>query len=94
MKLPNGVEAWAFSSSQYVQAAIKNVEGYLDQNGINLKKNVKALFTSDYRPEIDRSKEFDDNDATDFQFLIGILRWIVELGCIDMEVEVQYWHHV
>jgi hypothetical protein len=26
VQLENGVDAWAFSSSQYVQAAIKNVE--------------------------------------------------------------------
>ena len=26
----NGVNAWAFSSSQYVQTAVKNVEAYLD----------------------------------------------------------------
>ena len=27
--LENGVNAWAFSSSQYVQTAVKNVEEYL-----------------------------------------------------------------
>ena len=31
MKLPNGVDAWAFSSCQYVQAAVKNVEQYLEK---------------------------------------------------------------
>ena len=29
VQLENGVNAWAFSSSQYVQAAVKNVEAYL-----------------------------------------------------------------
>ena len=29
VQLDNGVECWAFSSSQYVQAAVKNVEEYL-----------------------------------------------------------------
>ena len=30
VQLENGVNAWAFSSSQYVQTAVKNVEAYLD----------------------------------------------------------------
>ena len=31
--LDNGVKAWAFGSSQYVQAAVKNVEEYLERQG-------------------------------------------------------------
>ena len=34
VKLPNGVEAWAFSSSQYVQAAVKNIEDHLESIGM------------------------------------------------------------
>ena len=29
MEMPNGVQAWALSSSKYVQEAIQNVENYL-----------------------------------------------------------------
>ena len=29
VQLENGVNAWTFSSSQYVQTAVKNVEAYL-----------------------------------------------------------------
>ena len=32
VQLENGVEAWAFSASQYVPAAAKNVEDYLDKH--------------------------------------------------------------
>ena len=32
VELANGAKAWAFSSSQYVQAAVKNVETYLLKN--------------------------------------------------------------
>jgi hypothetical protein len=31
VQLDNGVKCWAFSSSQYVQAAVKNVEEYLSK---------------------------------------------------------------
>ena len=32
VQLENGIECWAFSSSQYVQAAVKNVEEYLNKH--------------------------------------------------------------
>ena len=32
VELNNGVKAWAFGSSQYVQAAVKNVEEYLKKH--------------------------------------------------------------
>ena len=36
--------------------------------------------TSTYRPELDVSRELNVADAAYYQSLIGILRWIVELG--------------
>jgi hypothetical protein len=33
VQLENGVECWAYGSSQYVQAAVKNVETYLKKKG-------------------------------------------------------------
>ena len=66
---------------------MKNVEEYLDKKDMKLKKGVKPPFTSSYRPEIDGSEELDDEDATYYQSLIGILRWIVELGRMDVGVE-------
>ena len=32
LKLDNGVDAWAASSSQYVQAAVRNVEEYIEKS--------------------------------------------------------------
>ena len=43
VQLDNGVKCWAFSSSQYVQAAVKNVEDYLSKrDGVNWKLPTKA----------------------------------------------------
>jgi hypothetical protein len=39
VELENGAKAWAFSSSQYVQAAVKNVETYLEKTGGKLPRN-------------------------------------------------------
>jgi hypothetical protein len=43
VQLDNGVECWAFSSSQCVQAAVKNVEEYLSKrDDVNWKLPTKA----------------------------------------------------
>ena len=72
--LDNGVEAWSFGSSQYVKAAVDNVESYLKERGEKLVNRAKAPFTSNYRPEIDVSKELDPIGASYYMSLIGILQ--------------------
>ena len=44
--------------------------------------------TTTYRPELDVSRELNVADAAYYQSLIGILRWIVELGRVDVCLEV------
>ena len=44
--------------------------------------------TTSYRPELDVTPELSDADASYYQSLIGILRWIVELGRVDICLEV------
>jgi len=53
VELENGTYVWASSSSQYVQAAVKNVEIYLQCKEQSLPKKAPSLFSSKYRPEID-----------------------------------------
>ena len=86
--LPNGVKAWAFSSSQYVQEAVRNVEEQLAKLNMKLRKKATAPITTGYRPELDASPELNPTDAAYYQSLIGILRWAVELGRIDITCEV------
>ena len=87
VQLENSVWAWSFSSSQYVQSAIKNVAEYVGKpKNSHLKILSKAetpLMTS-YSPELDVSPELLPSDSTYYQSLIGILRWIVELGRIEI----------
>ena len=91
VQLENGVWAWSFSSSQYVQSAIKNVEVYVGRpENSHLKKPLKAetpLMTSN-RPELDVSPELMPRDSAYYQSLIGILQWIVELERTDICLEV------
>jgi hypothetical protein len=44
--------------------------------------------SSNYHPEIDVSPELEEIKASHFHSLIGVLRWIVELGRVDLDVEV------
>jgi hypothetical protein len=90
VKLDNGVECWAFSSSQYVQAAVKNVEEYLakrDNVNWNLPTRAETPMQTSYRPELDVSPELQPTDAAYYMSLIGVLRWIVELGRVDICLE-------
>ena len=87
--LDNGAKAWAFSSSQYARAAVKNVESYLNtQDRWSLPKKAETPMTTSYRPELDITTELSPVDASYYMSLIGILRWIVELGRVDICLEV------
>ena len=88
VQLENGLYAWAFGSSQYVQAAVNNVETYLRGKHLVLPTRADTPLLSNYRPDLDVSPELSEDDATQYQSLIGILQWIVELGRVDMNCEV------
>ena len=89
-KLPNGVFAWGMSSSKYIQAAVRNVKDYVEKTrpGPKLPKRATAPFPSNYHPEFDTTPELNDKDATFYQSQIGVLRWCVELGRVDIITEV------
>ena len=53
-----------------------------------MQKDVTSPFRYDYEPEIDISPECDEDEASYYQTLIGVLRWTVELGRIDIATEV------
>ena len=85
MRLPNLVEAWIFSSSQYVQEAVSNFEKFLqDLDGSTFSMKINAPLSNGYRPELDSSPQLDGADGVYYQSLIGIIWWMVELGRIDI----------
>jgi hypothetical protein len=88
VELSNGVKCWAFGSSQYVQEAVKNVETWLAKQNRSLPKKAEQPFKSGYRPELDVTRELNHEEASYYQSLIGILQWIVELGRVDVNLEV------
>jgi hypothetical protein len=90
VQLLNTVTAWALSPSKYVQEAVKNLEEYLahECNGRKLGKKRTTPMAASYRPELDVTPELDAERANYFQSQIGVLRWAVELGRIDIMTEV------
>jgi hypothetical protein len=87
--LPNGVESWLMSPTKYVEESVKNVERYLEKNyDKKLPKRVSGPSPTNYRPELDITGELVGDDLSYYYSQIGILRWIVELGRIDIITEV------
>ena len=91
VKLDNGLNAWAASSSQYVQAAVRNVEEYIEKSHDKrwkIPNKVETSMWSTCRPELDVSEELSPSDASYYQLLIRILQWIVQSGRVDVCLEV------
>jgi hypothetical protein len=90
-QLPSGKEVWSISSNQYVKSSIQTVNDLLKEDGHELrtgKRQGKTPLPSGYRPETDISAELDSEQASWYLQLIGILRWAIELGRIDIYYEV------
>ena len=60
MHLPNMVEAWTSSSSQFVQEVVSNVEKFLQYlDGSMLSMKINDPLSNGYIPERDSSPELD-----------------------------------
>jgi hypothetical protein len=91
MTLNSGVDAWAMSSSNYALAAVANVLDQLKSCwGLEhmMPKSAANPFKGGYKPEMDVSPELDAEQAAYYQSHIGILRWLCEIGRIDILVNV------
>jgi hypothetical protein len=87
--LSNGVECWCNSSCQYVKEAIKNTESYITKhNGKMLKSKTKLPMETNYCPELDITPVLSPINANYYQSQIGVLRWCVKLGHLDITTKV------
>jgi len=89
-KLPGDEEAshWGHSSEEYVKQALENVEMELAWEGRGLQGRFSTPMSPNYRPELEYSPFLSDNAAQYYMELVGILQWIMELGCIDIMVDI------
>ena len=69
--------------------AVKTVEDLLleDGEGYTLKNNAKDPFPAKYKPELDITDELGPELASRYLQLVGICRWAIELGRIDILLE-------
>ena len=91
VKLDNGVWAWAMSPSKYVQQAVANCRTHLKANyagHYTLKKRADNPFPLNYEPGTDLSEPLVPDLASYYQSLIGVMRWMVEIGRVDIATEV------
>jgi hypothetical protein len=88
LKSIEGVTCWNMSSAKYVNAAITNVQEKFATRNTALPTKCYTPLCTDYLPEDDVSPGLDQDDTTYYQELIGVLRWAIELGQIDISCEV------
>jgi hypothetical protein len=79
---------WSMNSSQYIKEAIRCVELELSKMGHTLKGKPSTPMQAGYRPELDVSAVLQPDQANYYASLIGILRWAVKLGRIDIYIDV------
>ena len=85
----DGTFAWYMSSESYCKAAVQNVELWLEKRkSPGLPTRTACVFPSGWKPETDTTDELDEEDAHYYMQQIGVLRWLVELGRVDICTEV------
>ena len=83
----DGVQCWTMSAEKYVDASVKNVEEALAKKGLRLPTKCWTPLPTDYHPELETTPELKADGVQYYQELIGVLRWAVELGRVDMLLE-------
>jgi hypothetical protein len=81
-------KVWSMDCTQYLKEAVKNVEAKLAKTNHVLKGKPNTPMQPGYRPELDISTVLGPEQANYYQSLIGVLRWAVELGCINIHIDV------
>ncbi len=79
---------WSMGCVQYLKEAIKNVEIELSKSNHCSQGKPSTPMQTGYRPELDVSLVLGPEQANYYQSLIGILQWAVELGRIDIYIDV------
>ena len=85
-------KCFTMGSENYLKGALRTVDNLLSHEGVQFRTGRKVPqnpFTStSYRAELDLSEECNGSQHTIFQQLVGILRWLIELGRVNICVEV------
>ena len=82
-----GTKCWSMFLEKYIKAAIDNLESKPRKSDMHLPKCRTTMLTS-YHPMEDVTKDLNAESIQFYQELIGILRWAVEIGRVDILLEV------
>ena len=90
VQLPSAKVEWAMGSRTYFKNAVNVVESLIaeDDPEAKLKSTARNPFPTSYKPELDVTPELNDELGSLFLQLIGILRWAIKLGRIDIFVKL------
>ena len=86
--LENGFKCQSFSSSQHVQADVKNVEDYHSRSNIDPLLKAKLPWPSDCCPEADVTPDLTLLKASYHQSLIRFPRRVTELRRVELAMQV------
>ena len=84
----NGKKIWTVCSRDYAKLSLKNIEDRAKKYGFEVPTKVTTPMSSNYSPELDKSFELDVGGITFYQEIMSILRWMVELGRVDIHTEL------
>ena len=90
-RLHNGVWAWAMCPIKFVCDAVRNCTVHLAANygrKYRMTKKAENPFKMGYDPELDTSPELNPHMASHYLTIIHILRWMIEVGRIDIMTKV------
>ena len=91
VQITNGEQCWSMDSKKYVKAAVNVVWGLLAEDGRELKTSMskhEGPMLINYQLELDSTPHCDEEHASRYRQIIGILRWAIELGRFDILTEV------
>jgi hypothetical protein len=87
MMMDDGKWCWTMSPEAYVKAAVVNVEETLAKEGRRLPGKCVTPFSCNYAPWTEVTEELKADGVQYYQELIGVLRWAVEIGRVDILLE-------
>ena len=83
-----GLGMWTQQSQNYAKSALTTVEEAIEHREYDMSMKAKTPFSTKYSPELDTTPALDADDTRLCQEWVGILLWTVELGRLDICLEV------
>ena len=71
-----------------MKSAVQNLEDVLTSRGHRFPSKCNTPLSHGHEPELDTSLELKADDMTEYQELVGVLKWAVDLGRVDIDLEV------